>query len=385
MPAPKTLSLALLLAILLPAVAFSQKTTKKTTKPTPKTKSKSAVSATALGEGDTRTKAEVEALIDKEGRTPPEWFESTPLNYPKTLDLSWPEKPNGGWNNQVNVGQFIWDVINPNENRWREGIRLLHHLLTMHSKDPEKREKIMLTIARLYQNLLEDYARAAFWYRKVGADDPVEFANSAIDLAECYWKLGSRSMALNLLNGINPPRLGMVKLLADMGETDRALEIARSYFNDKNPEDAYLNAADACRLAGRYPEAIQYYEKILELVKGVDNGRTNRFRGRAQASLDAIKLFELSDVKKVPDGTYRDSSLGYEAQIQVEVIVKDQRIDKVRVTQHREKQYYSSISDTTRKIVEKQSVKGVDATSNATITSEAIINATAKALAAAAK
>ena len=40
-----------------------------------------------------RTKAEVEALINELGRKPPDWFEATPLNYPKTLDLSWPEGP----------------------------------------------------------------------------------------------------------------------------------------------------------------------------------------------------------------------------------------------------------------------------------------------------
>jgi uncharacterized protein with FMN-binding domain len=39
------------------------------------------------------------------------------------------------------------------------------------------------------------------------------------------------------------------------------------------------------------------------------------------------------------------------------------------------------MTDTPQKILAKQGVRGVDATSAATITSEAIINATAKALA----
>jgi uncharacterized protein with FMN-binding domain len=38
------------------------------------------------------------------------------------------------------------------------------------------------------------------------------------------------------------------------------------------------------------------------------------------------------------------------------------------------------MTDTPAKIIAKQSVQGIDATSNATITSEAIINATAKVL-----
>ena len=65
----------------------------------------------------------------------------------------------------------------------------------------------------------------------------------------------------------------------------------------------------------------------------------------------------------------------------VEVTVAGGLIESVKVTQHREKQYYSSLTYTPRKILAKQGVSGIDATSSATITSEAIINATAKALA----
>jgi uncharacterized protein with FMN-binding domain len=50
------------------------------------------------------------------------------------------------------------------------------------------------------------------------------------------------------------------------------------------------------------------------------------------------------------------------------------------VTKHREKQFYAAITDTPAQIIRKQSVKGIDATSRATITSEAIVTATAKAL-----
>ena len=56
------------------------------------------------------------------------------------------------------------------------------------------------------------------------------------------------------------------------------------------------------------------------------------------------------------------------------------RITDVKVTDHKEKQFYAALTDTPRQIIAKQSVKGVDATSRATITSEAIINASAKAL-----
>ena len=86
-------------------------------------KSKSKSPPLPLGEGrgegsaesgDTRTKAEIDAFIDEQGRTPPDWFETTPLDYPKSLDLSFPKKAPEGWNNQKNVGQYNWDLINPN-------------------------------------------------------------------------------------------------------------------------------------------------------------------------------------------------------------------------------------------------------------------------------
>jgi uncharacterized protein with FMN-binding domain len=97
--------------------------------------------------------------------------------------------------------------------------------------------------------------------------------------------------------------------------------------------------------------------------------------------MEALKLFELADVKRVRDGTYKESSLGYEGQVEVSVSVRGGTIQTVKVTDHKEKQYYSSLADVPQQIIAKQGVKGVDATSRATITAEAIINATAKALA----
>jgi uncharacterized protein with FMN-binding domain len=82
----------------------------------------------------------------------------------------------------------------------------------------------------------------------------------------------------------------------------------------------------------------------------------------------------------VADGSYKASSQGYEGPIEVTVAVAGGRIEDVRVTNHKEKQFYSALTDTPQKIIAKQSVKGIDTTSNATITSEAIVNATAKAI-----
>jgi uncharacterized protein with FMN-binding domain len=333
-----------------------------------------------------RTRAEVLALIDRIGRTPPDWFEATPLEYPRTLDLAWPARPPAPWNNQKNVGQYVWDVINPNPARWRRGVRLMHHLLVLHKDHPETRTRAMTALGRMYFSLLQDYARAAFWWQKAGvdkgrADEPVV----GVFLAECYWRLGSRATAAELLDRV-PVRYESIKLWADMGEVDKALAIAESMARDYSPDMAYLYAGDACRVAGRLPQAIEYYEKVLALpAAGRDQARVERNRKRAEANREAIALVDRSDVARVPDGTYRASSLGYEAPVAVEVVVRGRKLESVRVTAHREKQFYSALSDTPAKLLAKQGVQGVDATSGATITSEAIVNATAKALAGAAR
>lgn len=327
----------------------------------------------------TLTPAEVQALIAKVGPTEPEWFKSTKLNYPNTLDLSWPSKPAQGWNNQKNVGQFIWDIINPNSSRWREGIKFVTHLMELNKDDEDVRERATKEIANMHFRFFQDYARAAWWWQKAGVtieDGP------GFHLAECYWRLGSKQMALDFMGGTKLVYLDGIKLLGDMGETDRALKMAE-YYDD---HDAWLLGGDACRLAGRLKEAQAFYEKVINTpATGQNPNRMKRTQGRAQANLDAIKLFELADVSKVADGTYKDSSLGYEAQVEVSVKVRGNKIEDVKITQHREKQYYSSMTDVPAQIIAKQGVKGVDATSRATITGEAIINATAKALAQGAK
>ena len=330
----------------------------------------------------TRSRAEIESLIEKVGKTPPDWWDSVPLSYPPTLDLDWPMRADGPWDARKNVGQYIWDVINPNPGRWKEGIKLVNHLMIRHKNDEAKLVRSMETLGRMYHDLMEDWARAVFWWRtseRYGGEVDL------IGLAYCYWKLGSKEMAVEALNAIGPDytRHGVViKLWADMGEFGKALALAKQKAADGMPTIAYLTAGDTCRLAGRYQEALAYYQKVLT-ARG-DTGRegdVKKDRERAQASIQAIKLFDTLDVAQVADGVYTANSIAYAGPLFIEVTVKGGRIESVRVTKHQEKQFYSALTDTPSQIVQKQGVKGVDAVTGATMTSEAIINATAKAMA----
>ncbi len=343
-------------------------------------KSKSAGASTGVA----RSRDQIDALIREAGRELPAWYADTPLDFPKSLDLAFPERPPGGWNNQANVGQYVWDIINPNPGRWHEGIKLLHHLLEVNKGKTDVEVRVMNMLGEKYHDLLEDYARAAYWWRQAGTKQLG--LGAAVELAECYWKLGNKQMAVEQLRKVSN-NVKTIKLLADMGD----LELARKLTDAARKTDpgtattALLHLADGYRSDGQFRKALDYYNQVLAIRATDKNGNDGlkRQHDRAGASVEAIKLFELTDVKKVPDGAHRGSSLGYEGQLEVEVTVASGRIESVKVMRHIEKQFYSALTDTPRKIIEKQGVKGVDATSSATITSEAIINATAKALAAA--
>ena len=336
-----------------------------------------------------RTPAQVDALIDKLGRTKPDWWDKTKLDFPKTLDLSWPQPPPPGWNNRRNVGQYIWDIVNQNPSQWRRGIRFMRYLLDYHKSNATLRNRVMNEMGRMYHNLLQDYARAAFWWQQAGVDrENSPYARNGVFLAECYWKLGSKQKAMELIRR-TPMQFATIKLLGEMGELETALRVADANMNGSVAVHACIAAGDACRAAGEYEKAIGYYQELLAMstagMKMAPASFLKRMQRRAQANIEGIRLYNMLDLSRVPDGTYRAGSLGYEDQVQVEVVVRSGRIESVEVVQHREKQFYSALEDTTRQIVQKQGVKDIDATTSATITSEAIINATAKALATAMK
>lgn len=329
-----------------------------------------------------RPRKEILAEIDRVGSTLPDWFDSTPLDYPKTLDMTWPEKPVGPWDSSKNVGQYIWDRINPNPGKWREGIRLMHHVMST-THDKALQQRVMLTLGGMYHNLHQDYARSAYWYQQAGIDRASGSQPQAgLHLANCYWQLGSKPMALSMLKSMSSKPYGAIKLLGDLGETKDALDMAERFSKFGEACVCFLYAGDACRVAGRLKDAEDYYRKAIAAIRPdeVDKPHRRRDKARAESSLAAIEFYTL-DPKQVKDGTYTSSSIGYEADVKVEVVVKDGRIEDVRVIEHREKQFYSSITDTPKKIIARQSFKDVDATTGATITSEAIINATAKAMA----
>ena len=325
--------------------------------------------------------SQLNRAIDLAGKSEPEWFATTDLNYPQSLDLSWPIKVEGGWNNQKNMGQFIWDVINPNPGRWKSGIKLVHHCLELHSGQPELIKRDRLTLGRMYFDLLQDYERAAYWFRLAGAE---KGKGPGIKLAECYWRLGNEAMASSQLVSRTytvGAAAAAIKLYGNMGKYDEAQKMMDRVVNTAAAYEGFIAMGDAMRQAGRFDEAIDYYQKVIDSQQFRKGDYENRFKKRATESIEAIKLFEQVDIEKLADGTFVGESTGYNGKIRVSVQVQGGVIREVNVVSHNEKQFYSAITDTQSAIIQLQSVRGVDGTSGATITSRAIVNATAKSLA----
>ncbi len=328
-----------------------------------------------------RSREEVTRLIETVGRTPPDWFDSVSLNYPRTLDLSWPNPAKKEWNGQKYIGQYVWEIINPNRSKWREGIKLLHHVVAVNENNRVAQRKALNQLGTLYCSLMEDWPRAAFWWRLAGSGTSGGMGQGGyrvgyeVGLAKCYWELGNKEMAVEMLKRVPRFNTGAAHLWAEMGEHDRALQMAERQAQ-KFP-GAYITCGDICRHAGRYQEAIDFYKK----ASGLDREKYARAVYDSGDRILALRAAQSLDLARIRDGVYTGTSYAYAGPLEVAVTVKNHRITTVKVTRHEEKQYYSSLTDIANQIIAKQSLQGIDATSSATITAEAIINAVAKALA----
>ena len=112
---------------------------------------------------------DVAEIIQRDGATKPEWYDAAPLNYPKTLDLSWPQ-PKGKWNPQVNVGQYLITVVYRRPDTWQSTAKLFHHIIDISDQNPTARQNAMDRLAHVYARLLGDYPRAAYWWLRVAKE-----------------------------------------------------------------------------------------------------------------------------------------------------------------------------------------------------------------------
>ena len=88
--------------------------------------------APAGGVSGSQDERSVREQISQIGRTPPDWYDSTPLNYPDTLDLTWPEasaqaleQPEKRW--PIHLGSY--QPQSPANGK--KGVKLMHHIMAI--------------------------------------------------------------------------------------------------------------------------------------------------------------------------------------------------------------------------------------------------------------
>lgn len=323
------------------------------------------------------SKRELLERIQRAGETKPEWWDRAKLDYPQTLKLDWPEGGGGGWQPRVQPGAYFHSIVCPNRAKWEDGVKLLHYIIKLNEEQGNDGaiQRAGMYLIRLYGPMLQDWERSAYWLLKLSRDDDVRLAN-------CFWQLGSKSMAESILkkHRRDESRHGeVIKLWADMGEFRQAYKLAadKARFHE---DIGYYMAGYTAQLEGDYDKALQFFEQARDADQGKSGRDWRQTRKRAEEAIEAIRLFATFSLDDVADGTYVDRSQGYAGPVEVTVTVKDHKLTDVRVSKHKEGLYYSSLTVIPERILEQQSVRDIDGVMSATITSEAILYATAKAV-----
>ena len=334
------------------------------------------------------SRASIEAIINEIGPTKPDWWDSVKLDYPKTLDLTGKVRSKE-WQQHRIFGHYYWSIVYPNPPRWKPGIKLLHHAIDLRENDKPRQADAMDRLGGDYARLLKDYPRGAYWLSKALASKKKVYVADIVALAESYWKLGSRQMAIAELKryGLDRrPRSQAIKLYSEMGMTAKALSLAEALSlaqarTRTSWPVGYLVTGNVHKRAGNDKEALACYSRVLNIVKNSPKPKKlKRLKERAQMNMEAVRAYMNLDITKVPDGTYTSSAMGFDEPIDVQVTVSDGKITSVEVTRDKESQPYRSLTDIPEQIVDTQSFR-VDAVTKATITSNAVIAAAAKALA----
>jgi len=326
-----------------------------------------------------RSASAINALIRREGKPLPDWWDSVKLNYPRTLDLPGRNRVKG-WKPQINLGAYFFSIVTPHPHRWKPGVKLLHHVVDVRKNDPALQPQAMGMLSNYYLRYFEDYPRAAYWNLQSTERGGGPTLHGVVGLAECYFHMGNKQMATALMTkyGLHTRFSAPgAKLWAELGQVDRALKMSMSMARVA-PDRGYLAAGNLFRLTGKYDQARTCYSKAAAYQHPKGHGKLNR--QRARECLAAVQLCKTLDISRVSDGTHRGTSASYRGPLTVEVKVDGGKITAARVTKHKDDIFFTSITKVPKMIVDKQSVERLDAVSGATVTCEAIVNAATKAL-----
>ncbi len=270
--------------------------------------------------------------------------------------------------------QSKWDVASK---PWGEGRQEIRRLLGK-SDDASRREGIKLTWDYLQKNDIGDgheygmymfmgneplWAIIAFrdFVNRPGQKYPPYFGLGA--LASLYADYGLFEEAeKQLLRAVDmaPPKAEWV-------------EMRKAEMHDELG-DLYADWGESEKAKSSYRESMRWYSKAKP-----PHGRhlLPRRSRKVQSKLDLLTQASLQGVS-LRDGTYRETALGYSGDIKLTVKVSGGKVVDINVI-HEEKIEQNASKIIPKRIIEKQSLR-VDGISGATVTKDAIVAGTLRAL-----
>lgn len=331
---------------------------------------KAPASAKAKGEDEDATPEEVEKEIEAAGANHPDWWDGTPMNLPKSVDLTW---------NTANLGEktgledYLKRNIRPRSGNWRLGVKILHEALEVNKDDPARYRRTCETLGEMYLSMTDDVPHAAYFYRRCIDEKTID------RLAACYWKMGCDKMAGGLLAPVKvdaTPTCGVIRMWGNLAQPRKAIDLAEETAKAGNKAQAYLAAGDALRTAGELDKSQEYYAKVIAA-----DPKDARVKALAQANLDAVKLIQSLDPTKLGDGRYTGTvTCGPKGGVTIDLILRRGKITTARVSEIKEEAPLTAPLEVAQQILMKQGVRGVSTITGATSSSSAILDAAVAAL-----
>lgn len=319
------------------------------------------------------TKSKADEQAEEDGAKQPAWWDKVEPQMPAGINVQDIDQ----------LKAYLRDVIRPDEGRHLEGIRTLHEWLDKVKGNTAVEAQVMDLLGQYYVLLLQDFSRSLYWWQQAaakGGETKERTTGQAVAYAAMGVEREALKMHLPVHNGSGSYTCALLDALNDAGEYKTALRLGSALAAGSGlPKTAAtMSMADAARRAGNYQTALKLYDEAKRTSVG---GRQDRWvKFRAQKEGDILKNSAGVKLSRIRDGKYKASVRGFTDQITIEVEVKDRRIVSVNVVSHRESRALTSLQDVPGLIVAEQDVH-VDATTGATVTSYAVMEAAAKALA----
>ena len=296
-----------------------------------------------LSSGEVRAAGSTLAEALKKVEIPPDWFDDVEVKY----DLKTPWKK---------ARLDIRKMLAEGGPKAKQAVKLTYIFIVVNKVPPDDHEYPL----NLF--LGGEYAWATKVYMERLKSLPKGHSHEYRNLASLYVRFGEPEKAIEILTA------GLERL------PDPPWHIMNEAGLHDSLGDVYAKVGDTEKAAQEYRTAMKLFPTSKQPY-----GRhlMPRHVAKTQSKLD-LMLRKALDLGKLRDGTYQGRSLGYGKELHATVMIRGGRIIDIRL-RHQEKIEQGATKLIPKQIIEKQSLD-VDAITGATVTTQAIVEATYRAL-----